>query len=293
PVAVCIQISPMPSDAQDIVDHDFNQSFIVIKPRPDTLPKLEEILAHGREQEEDAPHTTPSFSRLWATQFKEALHFDSESATSFQGVLHGLSLPWKILFALIPPPSIYHGWPCFVLSITFIGTLTAIVRDPAVLLGYEFCLFVLHSRCVLGIPDVLTATTLVALGTSLPDTFASRQAAIDEDNADAAIGNVTGSSSVNVVLGLGLPALIASAYYTARGEKFCMPADRLGGSVLAFPVLAVSAIGALTLRRYVPSLGGAELGGRWRWWFGIFFLSLWLLYIGYSVAVFYKGIPEF
>lgn len=46
--------------------------------------------------------------------------------------------------------------------------------------------------------DSITAITLVALGTSLPDTFASKTATIDDDNADAAVGNVTGSNSVNV-----------------------------------------------------------------------------------------------
>ena len=59
--------------------------------------------------------------------------------------------------------------------------------------------------CVCGIKDSVTAITFVALGTSLPDTFASMTAAKNSDTADAAIGNVTGSNSVNVFLGLGIP----------------------------------------------------------------------------------------
>ena len=62
-------------------------------------------------------------------------------------------------------------------------------------------------------PDQVTAITFVALGTSLPDTFASKAAAIGDDTADAAIGNVTGSNAVNVFLGLGLPWLMAGAYW--------------------------------------------------------------------------------
>ena len=58
-----------------------------------------------------------------------------------------------------------------------------------------------------------SAITFVALGTSLPDTFASKSAAVSERCADNAIGNVTGSNSVNVFLGLGLPWLIASVYH--------------------------------------------------------------------------------
>lgn len=53
----------------------------------------------------------------------------------------------------------------------------------------------------------------VALGTSLPDTFASAIAAKNEKTADNAIGNITGSNSVNVFLGLGLPWVIASIYW--------------------------------------------------------------------------------
>ena len=59
----------------------------------------------------------------------------------------------------------------------------------------------------------LTAITFVALGTSLPDTFASKAAAVGEKYADNAIGNITGSNSVNVFLGLGLPWVIAAIYH--------------------------------------------------------------------------------
>ena len=52
-----------------------------------------------------------------------------------------------------------------------------------------------------------------AAGTSLPDTFASKSAAVNNDSADAAVGNVTGSNSVNVFLGLGLPWTIAAIYH--------------------------------------------------------------------------------
>ena len=59
----------------------------------------------------------------------------------------------------------------------------------------------------------ITAITFVALGTSLPDTFASKIAATSEKTADNSIGNVTGSNSVNVFMGLGLPWIIASIYH--------------------------------------------------------------------------------
>ena len=101
------------------------------------------------------------------------------------------------------------GWPCFFVSLGMIGVLTAIVGDLAGIFG-----------CLVGLKDSVTAITFVALGTSLPDTFASKSAAIAEKHADNAIGNVTGSNSVNVFLGLGLPWMIASIYHAARVSPF-------------------------------------------------------------------------
>lgn len=74
--------------------------------------------------------------------------------------------------------------------------------------------------CLVGLKDTVTAITFVALGTSLPDLFASRTAAVQEKFADNAIGNVTGSNSVNVFLGLGLPWLIAAIYWESKGALF-------------------------------------------------------------------------
>lgn len=63
---------------------------------------------------------------------------------------------------------------------------------------------------------LLTAITFVAIGTSMPDTFASRTATALSKNADDAIGNITGSNSVNVFLGLGLPWVIAAIYHHSK-----------------------------------------------------------------------------
>ncbi len=76
--------------------------------------------------------------------------------------------------------------------------------------------YVYVSGCLIGLKDSVTAITFVALGTSLPDLFASKQSATQEKTADNSIGNVTGSNSVNVFLGLGLPWVIASIYWTAK-----------------------------------------------------------------------------
>merc|ERR1712187_727188 len=69
--------------------------------------------------------------------------------------------------------------------------------------------------CSIGIPPDICAITLVALGTSLPDTFASKIAAVQDNTADNSIGNITGSNSVNVFLGLGMPWTLAAIYWLA------------------------------------------------------------------------------
>ena len=46
----------------------------------------------------------------------------------------------------------------------------------------------------------------------LPDTFASRHAALHEVTADASIGHITGSNAVNVFFGIGLAWSIAAIY---------------------------------------------------------------------------------
>lgn len=86
-----------------------------------------------------------------------------------------------------------------------IGLLTAVVGDLATIFG-----------CLVGLKPEVTAFTFVALGTSLPDLFASKTAAVSEKYADAAVGNVTGSNSVNVFLGLGTPWLIAAIYHKVK-----------------------------------------------------------------------------
>lgn len=73
---------------------------------------------------------------------------------------------WKVLFALVPPSGLWGGGPCFFASLTFIGIVTFVVGEVATVLG-----------CVLNIKESVAAITIVALGTSLPDTFASKTAA--------------------------------------------------------------------------------------------------------------------
>jgi len=118
-----------------------------------------------------------------------------------EAFMHFFAIGWNVFFAIIPPRRYAHGWLAFFIALACIGACTAIVAEFAGLLG-----------CAVGLKESVTAITLVALGTSLPDTLASKISAQNAPNADPAIGNITGSNSVNVFLGLGLPWTLASIY---------------------------------------------------------------------------------
>merc|ERR1712218_649319 len=140
-------------------------------------------------------------------------------------IMHFLTLFWKIIFAFIPPAGIANGYPCFVISIAMIGVCTAVIGDVAGHLG-----------CFIYLKDSVNAIAFVALGTSVPDTFASKTAAIQDETADASVGNVTGSNAVNVFLGVGIAWSMAAIYHEAMGTEggFSVEPASLGFSVTIF-----------------------------------------------------------
>merc|ERR1711975_87124 len=203
-------------------------------------------------------------SSSWLDQFTDAFTVQAEDDDDEEGeegeegeekmpscgdyIMHFLTLPWKLIFAFIPPTAIYDGYPTFVISIFFIGACTAVIGDVAGHLG-----------CFIYLKDCVNAIAFVALGTSVPDTFASKTAAIEDETADASVGNVTGSNAVNVFLGIGIAWTMAAIYWEAQGEVFRVPVGSLGFSVTVFCIEALLAILILLARRS-PVVGG-ELGG--------------------------------
>lgn len=124
-----------------------------------------------------------------------------EDVSCGDATLHFFAIGWKVIFAILtPPPHYLGGGAALFLGITCIGIVTAIVGDVA-----------MYTGCMIGLGNGLTGITFVAIGTSLPDTFASMTAATSSRYADDAVGNITGSNCVNVFLGMGLPWLIATA----------------------------------------------------------------------------------
>ncbi|XP_032640340.1 sodium/calcium exchanger 1 isoform X2 [Chelonoidis abingdonii] len=230
----------------------------------------------------------------WREQFIEAITVsagedddddecgEEKLPSCFDYVMHFLTVFWKVLFAFVPPTDYWNGWACFVVSILMIGLLTAFIGDLAS-----------HFGCTIGLKDSVTAVVFVALGTSVPDTFASKVAATQDQYADASIGNVTGSNAVNVFLGIGVAWSIAAIYHAANGEVFHVSPGTLAFSVTLFTIFAFISVGVLLYRRR-PEIGG-ELGGprTAKLLTTSLFVLLWLLYILFSSLEAYCHIKGF
>merc|ERR1719410_3391430 len=114
-------------------------------------------------------------SSSWLDQFTDAFTVqadddDEEGEEGDEGeekmpscgdyIMHFLTLPWKLIFAFIPPTALANGYPTFVISIFMIGACTAVIGDVAGHLG-----------CFINLKDGVNAIAFVALGTSVPDTL--------------------------------------------------------------------------------------------------------------------------
>jgi solute carrier family 8 (sodium/calcium exchanger) len=218
--------------------------------------------------------------------------------------IHIMSVPWKLLFAFVPPVDYCGGWACFCGALVFIGVVTAIVGDMANLVG-----------CCLDILPETAAITFVALGTSLPDTFASKAAAMMDPYADASIGNVTGSNSINVFMGIGISWVLAALYWqtsdvtdewrkrasalTADQQKnvaaasdngtkavFIAPGGTIWFNLLIFCVNAAFALQHLLARRrrWGGELGGPKKGFMGQYFSGGFLVCQWFIYVTASIV---------
>jgi len=222
----------------------------------------------------------------WEGQIRDA--FTCPSRNPWTVFVTLLAAPWKIMFALVPPPQLFGGFPCFLVALALIGFQVMLISDFANQMG-----------CMMGLTPAVTAITFVALGTSLPDLFASKQAAIQDRYADNSVGNVTGSNSVNVFGGLGLPWLIASIYWSNAGQSeewkntypdlvgkyprggFVVRAGDLTFSVIIFSSFAAITVGTILFRRPFE-LGGNVVG---KYATASIFICMWILYVLLSALV--------
>ena len=134
--------------------------------------------------------------------------------------------------------------------VILVGAGDALVRG-AVALSLQF-----------GIPTIIISATVVAIGTSAPELLISVQAAL-EGAPGIALGNVVGSNIANVLLVLGIPALIvpiAGCGQDAHRNLYLM----LGATVL---------------------FSAMVLGGTIFWWGGLALVSVAVIMVWDSVRV--------
>lgn len=102
----------------------------------------------------------------------------------------------------------------------------------------------------LGMPAFLISVTIVAFGTSAPELLISVKAVL-EGVSDLALGNVVGSNIANVLLVLGVPALIAPI----------AGCDDDAHRNLYFMLIATAVFSAFIFMGYLPFWGGLILLG--------------------------------
>jgi len=110
-----------------------------------------------------------------------------------------------------------------------------------VLLVAGLCLLVLGAEwlvggasrlaAAVGIPPLIVGLTVVAFGTSAPELAVSLQAAL-AGQADIALGNVVGSNILNILLILGVSALIIPLAVAVQVRRLDVPI-MIGASLLA------------------------------------------------------------
>ena len=86
----------------------------------------------------------------------------------------------------------------------------------------------------LGIPELIIAISIVAIGTSLPELVVSAMAAY-KDKHDIAIGNVLGSNVFNILLILGAAALLIPLNAMASIDHLLL---LVGVTLVMFPILS-------------------------------------------------------
>ncbi|OMO81937.1 Sodium/calcium exchanger membrane region [Corchorus olitorius] len=243
-----------------------------------TVPTTEDLVEScDRPFQKEINLEEPHLLKIWKTQFLDALTLESPESRKLNNIPLRLArifwqlllLPWRLLFAFVPPYQIAHGWIAFICSLLFISGIAYIVTELTDLIS-----------CVTGINGYVIAFTALAAGTSWPDLVASKIAAERQITADSAIANITCSNSVNIYVGIGVPWLIDTAYnfFAYREPLRIQNAEGLSFSLLVFFCTSVGCISVLVLRRLTL---GAELGGPrfWAWVTSVFFMLLWLIFV--------------
>lgn len=188
----------------------------------------------------------------------------SVPTTMTEWAIAPLLLPWKFVFYWTIPdcnkPHLKKWWPItFTMSVFWIMGVSYLMVEATRLSG-----------CFIGIPSAVMGLTFLAAGTSVPDALAS-VAVARAGRADMAVSNAIGSNVFDVLLGLGLPWLIAGA---ASGPVE-VTVDPIGLVVIPIVILFVTLgllIGALIVCKWKLSRT-----------LGVILFGLYALFLAYAL----------
>ena len=122
----------------------------------------------------------------------------------------------------------------------------------------------------LGIPQLVIGLTIVAMGTSLPEAAVSITAALD-NNAGITIGNIVGSNILNILIILGITAVITNVSIQKSTFYYEIP----------FMLI-------ITVILMIFGITGSKI----TFMEGVIFWILFLLYLGYLYIMSKKGTEQ-
>jgi cation:H+ antiporter len=154
------------------------------------------------------------------------------------GLLSAQVHPEDLVVDVLPPG---HGWlPVWMvpaaLAVIVAGSLVMVTT--ALLLGQRW-----------HVPDVVLGTVALAAITGLPNLYAAVRLALRDDGATV-VSEAFNSNTLNLVVGLGLPAVVIGAQARASGAASSLA--WLGG-------MTVAAIAIAALQRGLTRTGGAAI----------------------------------
>jgi solute carrier family 8 (sodium/calcium exchanger) len=176
-----------------------------------------------------------------------------DPVTCEETCMHFFSMPWKVLFAVLPPSHIGGGWPTLFMGLAVMVGITYVISELATAIG-----------CLLNMCTAIQALTIISLGFNLPEFYASQLAAegLRSINAEPSIGFIPGANAMKIFLGLGLPWTIKSIMKSgSESGILCIGTDHTGELSFVSLLLAVLSLLVFLLLLYRRATNKGELGG--------------------------------
>eukprot|EP00898_Chlorokybus_atmophyticus_P003550 jgi/Chlat1/4196/Chrsp27S04283 len=172
-----------------------------------------------------------------------------------------LALPWQAAYFITIPNCKRQRWRpyfllTFIMAIVWMGLICWLLVEWATRVG-----------CILNIPSAFMGVTILAAGTSLPDTLAS--VAVAKTMPQMALANALGSNIFDVWIALGVPWLFVLPF---KGPIRVPTSDLLSNSLIMAAALCLYYISVM-LSKWRMKVG-----------MGFFFLFCYVMYVAYNVV---------